>query len=100
MTASLANLVAILAMAVATYATRAAGLLIADHIPETGRVRAALDALPAAVLTAVVAPMALATGPAETVAAGITMIVAMRAPLLVTVAVGVAAVVVLRNLFG
>lgn len=98
MSISLANLLAILAMAVATYATRLAGLWIADYIPRTGRARAALDALPAAVLTAVVAPMALATGPAETAAAAITILAAMRLPLLATVAVGVVAVVVLRTL--
>jgi uncharacterized membrane protein len=62
--------------------------------------RAALDALPAAVLTAVVAPMALATGPAETAAAVITVLAAMRLPLLATVAVGVVAVGVLRMLLG
>ena len=96
MSVTLANLAVILAMAVVTYAVRAAGLLIAEHIPQTGRMRAALDALPAAVLTAVVAPMALATGPAETGAAAITLAAALRLPLLATVTIGVVAVVVLR----
>lgn len=100
MTATAANLMAILAMAIATYATRAAGLWIADHIPASGRTRAALDALPAAVLTAVIAPVALATGPAETAAAAITLIAALRLPLLATVAIGVLAVVALRYVLG
>jgi uncharacterized membrane protein len=100
MSLALANLAAICAMAVATYGTRLAGLWIAEYIPETGRLRAALDALPAAVLTAVVAPMALATGPAETAAAVITVLAAMRLPLLATVAVGVLAVAVFRVLLG
>lgn len=94
------NLLAIIAMAVATYAIRLSGLWIAEYIPAGGRTRAALDALPAAVLTAVVAPMALATGLAETLAAAITVLAAMRLPLLATVAIGVVAVGALRMLLG
>lgn len=94
------NLLAIIAMAVATYAIRLSGLWIAEYIPSSGRMRAALDALPAAVLTAVVAPMALATGLAETLAAAITVLAAMRLPLLATVAIGVVAVGALRMLLG
>lgn len=94
------NLLAILAMAVATYATRLTGLWIAEYIPAGGRMRAALDALPAAVLTAVVAPMALATGPAETLAAAATVLAATRLPLLATVVTGVLAVVLFRFLLG
>lgn len=100
MSLTAANLLAIFAMAVATYATRAFGLWIANRIPESGRTRAALDALPAAVLTAVVAPMALATGPAETIAAAITLVAALRLPLLATVATGVLAIVALRYVLG
>jgi uncharacterized membrane protein len=100
MTVSPDNLLAIGAMALATYATRLLGLWVAEYIPASGRLRAALDALPAAVLTAVVAPMALATGPAETLAAAITVLAATRLPLLATVAVGVVAVGMLRMLLG
>jgi uncharacterized membrane protein len=100
MSVSPENLLAILSMAVATYAMRIAGLWIVEYIPASGRMRAAIDALPAAVLTAVIAPMALATGPAETAAAVITVLAAMRLPLLATVAVGVVAVAVLRMLLG
>jgi uncharacterized membrane protein len=49
---------------------------------------------------AVIAPMVLATGPAETVAAAITLIAGLRLPLLVAVAIGVASVVALRHAFG
>ena len=94
-----ANLLAIAAMAAATYATRVAGLLFARLIPNHGRARAALDALPPAVLVAVIAPAASA-GPAEIVAAAVTALAASRLPLLAVVAVGVAAVVVLRRLLG
>ncbi len=90
------TLAAILAMALVTYATRIAGLFVADRLVLTGRAKAAFEAIPPAVLVAVIAPTALATGWAETVAAGITMLAATRLPLLATIAVGVAAVVVLR----
>ena len=51
-----------------------------------------------AVLTAVIAPTALATGPAETIAAAITALAALRLPLLAVIAVGVVSVVALRAL--
>lgn len=89
---------AILGMAVVTYLTRIAGLLVADRLALTGRAKAAFDAIPPAVLVAVIAPTALATGWAETAAAAITAVAALRLPLLGTVAVGVAAVVILRSL--
>jgi uncharacterized membrane protein len=93
---SSANLLAILAMAVATYGTRIAGLWIANHVPRSGRAVAALEALPPAVLTAVIAPMALTTGPAETLAALATGLAASRLPLLATIVLGVLLVVGLR----
>jgi uncharacterized membrane protein len=100
MTFTLSNVLAILAMAIVTYGTRIAGLWVAERISTTGRARAALDALPAAVLTAVIAPMAIATGPAETAAAVLTAIAATRLPLLATVVVGVVSVVLLRTVPG
>jgi uncharacterized membrane protein len=96
MTVDGATLVAILAMAVVTYATRIAGFLIGHRLALRGRARAAFDAIPPAVLVAVIAPTTLATGWPETVATAITILAATRLPLLATVAVGVAAVVVLR----
>jgi uncharacterized membrane protein len=91
-------LIAIVAMAVVTYLTRIAGVFVADRLMLTGRAKAAFDAIPPAVLVAVIAPSALATGWAETLAALITALVATRLPLLATIAVGVVAVVVLRGL--
>jgi uncharacterized membrane protein len=92
------TLAAILAMAVVTYATRVAGLFVADRLVLTGRAKAAFDAIPPAVLVAVIAPTALTTGWAETIAAAITALAATRLPLLGAIAVGVAAVVLLRML--
>lgn len=90
------TLLTILLMAAATYGTRVAGLFFADRLALTGRAKAAFEAIPAAVLVAVIAPTA--TGWPETAAAAITAVAALRLPLLATIAVGVAAVVVLRVL--
>ncbi len=91
------TLLAIVAMAVVTYLTRIAGLLVADRLVLTGRAKAAFDAIPPAVLVSVIAPTALTTGWAEAIAAAVTAVVAFRLPLLATIAVGVVSVVVLRN---
>ncbi|HET8728200.1 MAG TPA: AzlD domain-containing protein [Alphaproteobacteria bacterium] len=93
------NLLAILAMALATYGTRVAGLWLAGRVPQTGRARAALDALPAAVLVAIIAPAA-AAGPAEIVATAATAVAATRLPLIAVVAIGVATVIGMRLVVG
>ena len=88
---------AILAMAAVTYGTRIAGLFVAERLVLTGRAKAAFDAIPPAVLMAIIAPTALTTGWPETIAAAIAAVAATRLPLLGTIAAGVAAVVVLRG---
>jgi uncharacterized membrane protein len=98
MSLDMTTLLAIIAMAVVTYFTRVAGLYVADRLVLTGRAKAAFDAIPPAVLVSVIAPTALTTGWAEALAAAITAFVAFRLPLLATIAVGVASVVVLRNI--
>jgi uncharacterized membrane protein len=96
MTVHAATLAAILAMALVTYLTRIAGIFVADRLRLKGRTKAAFDAIPPAVLVAVIAPTALATGWPETLAALITAFGATRLPLLATIAVGVITVVALR----
>lgn len=96
----LPTLIAITGMAIVTYATRIAGLFFADRLILSGRAQAAFEAIPAAVLIAVIAPMMLATGPAETIATLATAVAATRMPLIGTIVVGVAAVVVLRGVLG
>ncbi|MCF3642159.1 AzlD family protein [Rhizobium sp. TRM95111] len=91
-----ATLLAILAMAIATVLTRLAGLLLVRHVAIEGQVRAAIEAIPPAVLMAVVAPTALATGPAETIACALTAVAALRLPMLAAVASGVVCVALLR----
>lgn len=94
------TLAAIVGMAVITYATRVAGLALAGRLALTGRTRAAFDAIPAAVLTALIAPGVLATGWPETAAAALAALAATRLPLIATIVVGVGAVVLLRGLAG
>ncbi|MGQ3354764.1 MAG: AzlD family protein [Phreatobacter sp.] len=94
------TLLAILGMAVASYGCRLTGLLLGGRLALAGRAKAALDAIPAAVLTAVIAPTLLATGWPETLAGAITILAALRLPLIGVIATGVAAVVVLRMLAG
>jgi uncharacterized membrane protein len=98
MTVDPLTLAAIVVMAVVTYFTRVAGFLVAGRLRLEGRAKAAFDAIPPAVLVAVIAPTALATGWPETVAAGVAAVAATRLPILATIALGVVAVVILRGL--
>ena len=92
------TLLAILGMALATYATRVSGLYLMRGVTVKGRLKAALDALPPAILMAVIAPTVLATGVAETLAAVITAGSAcFRLPLVATILIGVVSVVALRH---
>ncbi len=92
------TLLAILGMALASYGCRLTGLLLGGRLALAGRAKAALDAIPPAVLTAVIAPTLLATGWPETLAGAVTILAALRLPLIGVIATGVAAVVVLRML--
>ena len=100
MSAGYVTELAIAGMAVATYLTRVSGLYLMRFMKVEGRTKAALDAVPPAILMAVIAPVAFATGPAETAAAVVTAIAALRLPLIVAVIIGVASVVALRHVFG
>jgi uncharacterized membrane protein len=94
------TVLAIVLMGLATYLTRIAGLFIADHVRLEGRARAAFDAIPVSVLVAVIAPTLLTSSLAESLAGAVTILSALRLPLLGTVTVGVTAVVLLRLAFG
>ena len=93
-----ATLLAILAMTVATIATRFGGLLLVRHLALGPRARKALNAVPPAVLMAVVTPTALSSGTAETIACAVTALAAFRLPLLPAACAGVATVAVLRGI--
>jgi uncharacterized membrane protein len=92
-----ATLLAILGMAAVTFGCRISGLLLGPRFRPTGRLRAAFDAIPPAVLTAVIAPTVLVTGWPETIAAAATIVAAFRVPMLATIVTGVVAVVILRG---
>ncbi len=93
------TLVAILGMALATYTTRAGGLWLMGRLPASARVEAGLRHIPGAVLIALIAPSALARGPAEAIATLVTMLVAARTRnVLLAMVIGVAVVWGLRKL--
>jgi uncharacterized membrane protein len=90
---------AILAGAALTYLTRIGGHLILSRFDVLHpRVEAALSAVPAAVLTTIVAPAALTGGWAETLTLLIAGLAALRLPLLGMVALGWAVIVLLRQI--
>jgi len=60
--------IAILAMAAATYLIRAGGFWLMGHVPLTVRMRRMLEALPGALVAAIVVPIAVRSGPAAVVA--------------------------------
>jgi uncharacterized membrane protein len=93
------TLLAIVLMALATYATRASGLWVASRLDLSERAGAWLDQIPGAILVSLVAPTVLTGGPAEAIAAIAVVIVALRTGSLPAAMVtGVVTVVVLRAL--
>jgi uncharacterized membrane protein len=94
-----AALVAILGMALVTYATRASGLLLMNRVTLSKRSEAWLGYIPGSILISLVAPVVFSKGVPETAAAAITVLVAIRTgSLLLAMAIGVAAVWALRGL--
>jgi uncharacterized membrane protein len=88
---------AVLGMAVATYGTRLAGYWLLQGRAITGRWKAALEAVPPAILTAVIAPTVFMQGMAEMIAGALTLAAAMfRLPLLVVICIGIGSVALLR----
>jgi uncharacterized membrane protein len=93
-------LATILGMAAVTYAARIGGYVLVRRLPVRGRFKAGLEAVPAAILTAIIAPVVLAAGPADGLAALVTVLMAARLPMLVAVAGGVGVAILLRGLIG
>ncbi|MFN4272751.1 MAG: AzlD family protein [Aliihoeflea sp.] len=93
------NLWIILAGALLTYATRVGGHLVLSRFSRIHpRVQAGLDAVPAAVLTTLIAPAAFNGGVPELVALTVTAFVALRGGMLSVFLAGVGVLVVLRQL--
>jgi uncharacterized membrane protein len=96
-----ATLWIILAGAVLTYLTRVGGHLVLsrfEHIHP--RVEAGLNAVPAAVLTTLVAPAAMSAGPAELIALLVAGVVSLRAGMMAMFLTGAAVLIALRQFTG
>lgn len=93
-----ATLWIILAGAAATYLTRVGGHLVISRFESIHpRVEAGLNAVPAAVLTTLVAPAMLNAGPAEWAAAIVATLVSLRGGLMSMFLAGAAVLVALRQ---
>jgi uncharacterized membrane protein len=90
----------IMAGAVATYLTRIGGHLAVSRFTLHPRVEAALNAVPAAVLTTLVAPSMLNAGPFEWVALIVSGLVSLRGGMVSVFFAGAAVLILLRNFAG
>ncbi len=97
LSSALPSILTIGGMALVTYRSRAAGLAVMSRLSVSGRLERFMKAIPAAILASIVAPSALAAGPAEALATLATGLVAWRVNNLpLAMAVGVAVVLGLR----
>ena len=97
MTADPRALLAILLMALATYATRAGGLWLAGRFDLSGRAGEVLEYVPGAILISIAAPAVLESGLAGVVAALFVVFTALRTgSLLAAITIGVVAILTLR----
>ena len=93
------TLLAIILMALATYATRAGGLWLASRFDLSERAGAWLDQIPGAILVSLVAPAILMGGPIEVLATVVVVIVSLRTGSLpAAMMIGVGTVLALRAL--
>ena len=91
----------ILAGAVLTYLTRIGGYAVLSRFERINpRVEAGLNAVPAAVLTTLVAPATLSAGPAELIALVVAGFVALRGGMMSMFLTGAAVLIALRYLIG
>ncbi len=91
----------IVVLGLVTLATRAGGYLMMLMFKSIHpRVEAALDAVPAAVLTTIVVPVAMTSGWKEALTIVASALVGLRFGLIGIIAFGVGLIVVLRLIFG
>ncbi|MEP9388674.1 AzlD family protein [Mesorhizobium sp. KR9-304] len=96
-----ATLWIILCGAVATYLTRIGGHLVLSRFDRIHpRVEAGLNAVPAAVLTTLVAPTAMTAGPAEWAALIVAVLMSLRFGMLALFLVSAAVLIAGRQIFG
>lgn len=97
MSQELAEIGMIVLLGLATYTLRIGGYLVLARFERLNpRLEAALEAVPASVITALVAPVAFATGIAESIAALATVLAALRWPIMPTLLVAAISVSLLR----
>lgn len=89
----------IVVLAIITYLTRMSGHAVLSRFKSIPpRVDAALEAVPAAVITAIVVPPALTNGSAEFIAMMATMVSCFRLSPIFSMVFGMVVLVILRNL--
>lgn len=87
----------IITLALLTYATRFGGHVVLSRFKRINpRLEAALDAVPAAVITALVAPAMFLTGPAEFIGAAAAVLLSYRFSMLWVTVTATALVALLR----
>ncbi|WP_274585509.1 AzlD family protein [Neisseria leonii] len=92
-----AALVTIVLMALTTYLTRAIPYLLLGRRQWGPRMLRVLEAVPGCVLVSVIAPVLVSGKPADMLAAGVTVLAALRFPLLPTVLIAVASAALFRH---
>ncbi len=93
------TLAAIAGMAIVTYSIRAGGLFLIRRASPTPFVEAWLGHVPGAMFMALVVPGVAAGGPADWIAAGVTVAAArLRCPFALTLVIGIATAAILRPL--
>jgi uncharacterized membrane protein len=97
MTTDLTFVFTVFAIGLATYGTRLAGYWLLQGREVTGRLKAAMDAVPPAILVGVIAPTVFLGGTANMIAGAATLGAALlRLPLLLTITIGVAVAALAR----
>jgi len=92
------TILAIVLMALVTYATRAGGLWLASRLNLSERAEAWLEQLPGAILVSLVAPAVLTNGiPGALAALAVVMVALRTGSLPAAMVTGVATIVVLRS---
>lgn len=87
--------------AIATYLTRVGGHLVLSRFERIHpRVEAGLNAVPAAVLTTLVAPAAASAGPAELIALVVAGLASFRFGMMLTFLAGAFVLIALRQFMG
>ena len=91
----------ILALGIATYATRSLGyLIVAQFGTLHPRVMAALDAVPAAVITTIVLPPVIEGGLAERLTFVIAVLLSLRLSMPITLFISIVVLALLRAMIG